>query len=651
MEIKVDFTIDSIDRFAAETMSLVNRDKVLFKGAEMNSVSCKPTYVGFADIGVKLLTLKDGVTHFVTVNSTNKEEVHWVTLVRNPKSEAIFEPFKRTGIYTSSVRCGVCFATGTLYVQTKLCKELSRCSDVSRAELYAYLYSIVKFVANWQANPAAASAGFGGKYDLGITVDDFVKLIPSFERQSQTFYVKDFSSEDLDSIVYSNSGCSRILDTYVAAEPMQFAIAEYGGGKHVGVVAIPVASKFYTFMIMDGQVATDHDLCMLELASDGMCTAIASCFGKDVKFAHKDTAQFYSKDKFTVLDFDSTDADTFMKSLPAWLQKWCTNLFTRGGTYAEEAMLKHLQTLGMKLSGEIAMFDPEAVKAQYVNDSYAQELYKQVHAYYDKFELKNLTNNIHGFANGSIYSMAFVGESGTGKSTAARVLPTRCGLPYVSVNFSVNIEEADLFGAMTPNPFKQTPNDPEFIWQDGIITKAIRNGYCIILEELNFARPGVLGKLNSLLDENRQIDLSNGEIVKAHPNFRIIATCNIAYEGTNRFNKALINRFDDVTAFKDLERSEAIQVIKQRTGYGNESKIAKVYDVYEALKKFADEQRIHVVVSMRQLLNIFSKGKYYKDAKDAVTRIMLNGAFLEDAEYQATFEDTVLPAFDLKFKI
>jgi MoxR-like ATPase len=247
--------------------------------------------------------------------------------------------------------------------------------------------------------------------------------------------------------------------------------------------------------------------------------------------------------------------------------------------------------------------------------------------------------------------MAFVGESGTGKSTAARVLPTRCGLPYVSINFSVNIEEADLFGAMTPNPAKQKPEDPEFVWQDGIITKAVRNGYCIILEELNFARPGVLGKLNSLLDENRQIDLSNGEIVKAHPNFRIIATCNVAYEGTNRFNKALINRFDDVTVFTDLERAEAIQVIKQRTGYANESKIAKVYDVYEALKKFADEQRIHVVVSMRQLLNLFTKGKYYKDAKDAVSRIMLNGAFIEDNEYQSAFEDTILPAFDLKFKI
>lgn len=54
---------------------------------------------------------------------------------------------------------------------------------------------------------------------------------------------------------------------------------------------------------------------------------------------------------------------------------------------------------------------------------------------------------------------------------------------------------------------------------------------------------------------------------------------------------------------------------------------------------------------MRQLLNLFSKGKYYSDAKDAVCRIMLNGAFIEEPEYQEEFEKSILPAFKLNFKI
>lgn len=651
MEVKVDLSVANLDRCTVESISLAKRDKVLFKGEELVTVACKPAYAGFADIAVTIMALKEGLSHHVTVDSATKERIVWVSLVRNPKTEALFEPFKRTGIYISTIRCGVCFSTEKLYVQTKLCKEFSRCADTSRAELYTYLYSIVKFVNNCQQNPTIASAGFGGKYDLNLSVDEFVARIPQFEKTDAVYYIKDFSSEDLDSIYYSNSSVSHLQDTYVAQAPMQFAVAEYGQGSFIGIVAVPVASRFYTFIIKDGKVVTDHDLCMLEIASDSMCNAIAKCFNKDVEFVHKDTSTLKTKDKFTVRAFDAMDAQTFFEGLPKWLSDWCLTLVTRGGEYVEEAGLKHLASLGMKLDNDIEMFDPTNIKAQYDNDAYAQDLYTQVHPYYANFDLKNLNNNVKGFANGAIYSMAFIGESGTGKSTAARVLPTRCGLPYVSVNFSVNIEEADLFGAMTPNPAKNGPEDPEFIWQDGIITKAVRNGYCVILEEINFARPGVLGKLNSLLDENRQIDLSNGEIVKAHPNFRIIATCNIAYEGTNRFNKALINRFDDVTMFQDLERAEAIQVIKQRTGYSVEAKIAKVFDVYEALKKFAGEQRIHAVVSMRQLLNIFTKGKYYKDAKDAVIRIMLNGAFIEDYEYQVQFEETILPAFDLKFKI
>ena len=651
MEVKIDLSVENIERCTVEAVDLAKKDKVLFNGEELTSVACKPMYTGFADVAVTIMALKEGLTHYITVDTNTKEEIVWVFITRNPKTEALFEPFKRTGIYISQLRCGLCFNTGNMYVQTKLCKEFSKCSDTARAELYTYIYSIVKFVNNCQQNPAVISAGFAGKYDLGMSVDDFVKRIPQFEKTASVSYIKDFSSEDLDSILYSNSSVSHLQDTYVAQMPMQYAILEYGQSKNIGVVAIPIASRYYTFFIKENEVVTDHDLCMLEIAPDSMCNAIARCFGTDVKFVHKDRATLVTKDKFTVLAFDDMDAGAFFEALPVWLQKWCVNMIARGSVYVEDLGLKHLQALGCKLDNDIEMFDPTNIKAQYDSDAYAQELYKQVHPYYANFDLKDLTYNVKGFANGAIYSMIFIGESGTGKSTAARVLPTRCGFPYVSVNFSVNIEEADLFGAMTPNPNKQSPEDPEFVWQDGIVTKAVRNGYCVILEELNFARSGVLGKLNSLLDENRQLDLSNGEIVKAHPNFRIIATCNVAYEGTNRFNKALINRFEDATVFTDLERTEAIQVIKQRTGYVNEAKIAKIYDVYEALKKFANEQRIHIVVSMRQLLNIFTKGKYYKDAKNAVTRIMLNGAFLEDPEYQDTFEETVLPAFDLRFKI
>lgn len=288
---------------------------------------------------------------------------------------------------------------------------------------------------------------------------------------------------------------------------------------------------------------------------------------------------------------------------------------------------------------------------EYENDEYAQQLYLQNKDYYNTFDLKDLTNIVRGFATGEVYSMIFIGDSGTGKSTASRVIPFKCGLPYITVNCSTNIDEADLFGALKSNDKKTSDLDPEFVWQDGLITRAVRNGYVLIIEEINLARAGILGKLNSLLDESRQIDLPNGEIVKAHKNFRVIVTCNIGYEGTNRLNKALINRFEICKQFVDLERNEAIDIIKSRTGYKDITKINAIYDVYAAIKKYSDEQSLNLIISIRQLLNIFKQGKYYKNAEDAINNTLLNAAFLEEPEHLKYFKDTILQTFKLNFKI
>jgi hypothetical protein len=75
------------------------------------------------------------------------------------------------------------------------------------------------------------------------------------------------------------------------------------------------------------------------------------------------------------------------------------------------------------------------------------------------------------------------------------------------------------------------------------------------------------------------------------------------------------------------------------------------YNVYEALKKYSKEQNLNLVISMRQLLTIFSNGKYYNDARDAVERIMVNGAFIEEPEYREEFKNRVLSAFKLNFKL
>lgn len=648
METSINIAPENLKEFTETTLSCAAKSKVTFNTNPFETTTVKaPVYGGFTDVALKILTSAVDISKFTTVDAKTSTTIVWISISRTAKSEYLFEPFKRAGLYIPKIVFGVCYETETFYTNTKLCKELGRLGDVHRRNIFAYLYSITKFIINIQEKPVPTTVGFLGCFNVCESVEEFASRFPKFDADcSVTYYVKDASAEDLKSIGYDNKGLSKVSCSYTPTSGIKFAVITFKEKTNYGLVSVKVAANQYTFLVGKDTISTDYDLCMLELNEDSVCTMLASCAVGSTTIKHSDKLEFDKN--FSVQASCLEDA---LESSPKWLIDWCKRIYSNRIEYAELEDLKYLAPYGVTFGESLCAGDADAVREKYKDDEYAQELYKQTHTYYEKFDLGNLNANVKGFSNGQIYSMIFVGASGTGKSTAARVLPTRCGFPYISVNFSVNIEESDLFGTMIPNYKKTTADDPEFIWQDGVLTKAVRNGYCAVLEEINFARPGVLGKLNSLLDENRQIDLPNGEVLHAHPNFRLIATCNISYEGTNRFNKALINRFDDVTVFEDPSRESAIKIIRERTGYDNSAKLGKIYDVYEALKKFANEQGVDAVISMRQLLNIFTKGKYYKDAKDAVNRIMLNGAFIEDEEYKKVFIDTVLPAFDLKFKI
>ena len=647
MNFKVTVTKDFIDAASMTPAKSTLPYEVSFKGKPFEANEGTVNYPRTLDYFITMLNGASGQHIYETHDAESGESTVWLSILRNAQTELFFEVFKKAGMYMSKLSCGYNVNTNTIVVSGKLFRELSRASEMVRLNIATYLRTLLH-MAEWftsQEITYNTGEGYAAVLDLNITSTDALNAMYPLEPEA-TWEVSNECSETFSSITYYSNAASTVGGGRLVSQ-VKYAVLDT---KNHLVATWTVASAMYAALLTEKDIYTNCALYSTDLATESVITELATYYCNTVRVHACEQLNTLIASLNAGVEEEEVDENTLVES-DTWAMKYLKAALFHGNSLLERFEHGILKEFGLKIDTVPMAVDKEAMKAQYAEDSYAQELYAQHKQHYDEFNLNNLEPNLVGFSNGDIYSMVFVGESGTGKSTAARVIPDRCGIPYISVNFSVNIEEADLFGAMYPNPYKKSADDPEFVWQDGIITKAVRNGYCVILEELNFARPGVLGKLNSLLDENRQVDLSNGEIVRAHPNFRIIATCNIAYEGTNRFNKALINRFDDVTEFVDLARGDAIEMVMARTSYKNRSKINKVYEVYEAVKKFAKEQNITCVVSMRQLLNIFSKGRYYKDARDAVSRIMLNGAFLEDIEYLETFKETVLPAFDLNFKI
>lgn len=137
-------------------------------------------------------------------------------------------------------------------------------------------------------------------------------------------------------------------------------------------------------------------------------------------------------------------------------------------------------------------------------------------------------------------AVLLIGESGTGKTSAIRYTAHKTGNGLRRVNLNGGTTADELVG-------RKMFNDKGTYWVDGILTEAMRAGDWVVLDEINAALPEVLFVLQSVLDDDGFLVLTekdDKEIVHKHPNFRLFATCNPPeYAGTKEMNQSLLSRF------------------------------------------------------------------------------------------------------------
>lgn len=141
---------------------------------------------------------------------------------------------------------------------------------------------------------------------------------------------------------------------------------------------------------------------------------------------------------------------------------------------------------------------------------------------------------------------------------------------------------------------------PDWRWQDGILVDAMKHGRWVILDEINLAEPQILERLNSLLERDPMLVLSeydgtkigkNGDI-EVHPNFRIFGTMNPAeYAGRAPMSPAFKDRWSmykyvDAPGEKDYEQMIECMVYGRQPDIelrGMTYKGEKVESLYEKL--------------------------------------------------------------------
>lgn len=182
------------------------------------------------------------------------------------------------------------------------------------------------------------------------------------------------------------------------------------------------------------------------------------------------------------------------------------------------------------------------------------------------------------------------GDTSTGKTSIIFYLAKRYGQKVIRINNHEHTESSDYLGN-----YVTTPTGFEF--KESLFIKAIRNGWWVILDELNLAQSEVLEVLNRLLDDNKEIYLpQKDELIKSHPNFRLFATQNINYGGRKGISKALRNRFIEIF-FPEHSESEILEILHLKTKLPK-SFCTHMVKVFEKLKGL---RNIDYLMTLRDL--------------------------------------------------
>lgn len=118
----------------------------------------------------------------------------------------------------------------------------------------------------------------------------------------------------------------------------------------------------------------------------------------------------------------------------------------------------------------------------------------------------------------------------------SRLLPTLSGL---LPDFASSIEAFSKLLSSADNMRSR------FVWNDGILVDAVEKGCWLVLDNANLCNPSVLDRLNSLLEPNGLLAVSehhnagNTRVIKPHPNFRIFLTMDPRY---GELSRAMRNR-------------------------------------------------------------------------------------------------------------
>ncbi|WP_103071653.1 CbbQ/NirQ/NorQ/GpvN family protein [Aquimarina sediminis] len=159
------------------------------------------------------------------------------------------------------------------------------------------------------------------------------------------------------------------------------------------------------------------------------------------------------------------------------------------------------------------------------------------------------------------------GPTGTGKTRFVEYIAHQLGKKLITISCHEETSSTDLIG-------RYIIKGAETIWIDGPLTKAVKEGAIIYLDEVAEARPDVIVAIHALTDHRRELFIDKlGETIKAHQDFMMVASFNPGYQkGFKELKPSTRQRFIALSFQYPSSKVES-EIISKETGV--EEKLAK----------------------------------------------------------------------------
>ncbi len=175
------------------------------------------------------------------------------------------------------------------------------------------------------------------------------------------------------------------------------------------------------------------------------------------------------------------------------------------------------------------------------------------------------------------------GPTGCGKTRFVEHMAWRLGRPLVTVACHDDLTAADLVGRFLVR-------DDATVWQDGPLTRAVREGAICYLDEVVEARQDTTVVIHPLADHRRMLPIDKtGELIEADPGFQLVISYNPSYQH----------------ALKDLKHSTRQRFISLEFDFPPEEQEARIV-AHEAGMSAADARAL--VQLARRLRGLRDRG-------------------------------------------